>query len=260
MIPLRDNLPTSRTPVVTLALIALNVVAYFFWQRGGISLGDPSTPHYMQNLIDHAAIPYELTHPGKHCGLLASGAVACEGQAGVSGSAPAQPATWTTPFTAMFMHGGLLHLGGNMLFLWIFGNNVEDAAGHVKYLVFYVAGGLAALALQVLVAPSSTVPTIGASGAIAAVLGAHIVLFPRAKVLTFVFLLFFFTFLELPGFVVLGLWFLQQAAFGVFDLANPSGGGGGVAYFAHVGGFVFGLLAVRLIAKRPAPPRTSWAR
>jgi membrane associated rhomboid family serine protease len=162
----------------------------------------------------------------------------------------------------MFMHGGLLHLGGNMLFLWIFGNNVEDAMGSVKFLVFYLLGGLAAMLLQVIVAPNAQVPTVGASGAIAAVLGAYLVLYPRAKIVTVIFIVFFFTILELPALLVLGIWFLQQALFGYFDLANPGGGGGGVAYFAHVGGFVFGLLAVRVLAKRPPPPRvrTTWAR
>jgi rhomboid family protein len=255
VIPLRDNIPTAKPPVVTIALIVANVVAYFFWQRGGLTLGDPSSQHYMINLIDHGAIPYEFTHPGDHCALTSSGAVACEGQAGVTGTAPAQPATWTTAFTAMFMHGGLLHLGGNMLFLWIFGNNVEDAMGRVKFLIFYLLGGIAALAGQILVGPSSDIPTLGASGAIAAVLGGYILLFPRARVVTVIFIVFFFTILELPALIVLGLWFLQQALFGYFDLAQPSGGGGGVAYFAHIGGFVFGLLAIKLFASRARTAR-----
>ncbi len=248
MLPLRDNIPTSRTPVVTVALIALNVAVYFLWQRGGISFGDPSNAHYICNLQDHAAIPYEVTHPGKQVEI-------------ATGCQPPTAATWTTVFTAMFMHGGLLHLGGNMLFLWIFGNNVEDAMGSVKFTLFYLAGGIAALLLQVIVSPSSQVPTVGASGAIAAVLGAYIVLYPRARVVTVIFIIFFFTILELPALVVLGIWFLQQALFGYFDLANPAGGGGGVAYFAHIGGFVFGLLAVRVLAKPPPPSvRSSWAR
>jgi membrane associated rhomboid family serine protease len=157
----------------------------------------------------------------------------------------------------MFMHGGLLHLGGNMLFLWIFGNNVEDAMGPVKYLLFYLLGGVAALALQVVIDPSSTVPTLGASGAIAAVLGGYILLFPKARVVTVIFIVFFFTILELPAMLVLGIWFVQQALFGYFDLAQPSGGGGGVAYFAHIGGFVFGLAAVRLLANRKRVDRQS---
>ncbi len=120
----------------------------------------------------------------------------------------------------MFMHGGLLHLGGNMLFLWIFGNNVEDSMGPVKFVIFYVLGGLAALALQVLTGPNSQIPTLGASGAIAGVLGGYILLFPRAKVVTVIFIVFFFTILELPALLVLGLWFLQQAVMGYFDLAR----------------------------------------
>jgi membrane associated rhomboid family serine protease len=150
----------------------------------------------------------------------------------------------------MFTHAGLLHLGGNMLFLWIFGNNVEDSMGPVRYVAFYVLGGLAALGLQVLVSPDSTTPTLGASGAIAGVLGGYILIYPRARVLTLVFLFVFFTFIELPAFFFLFIWFGEQAVFGAIDLTNPTGGGGGVAYFAHVGGFAFGLLAIKLFAKR----------
>src|SRR4051794_40148198 len=117
MLPLRDNIPTARTPYVTYALIAANVLVYFFWQKGGLTLGDPSSQHYLEHLTNYGAFPYEITHPGDHCGLAnAAGQFACEGQPGVTGSAPSQPATVITVFTAMFMHGGLLHLGGNMLF------------------------------------------------------------------------------------------------------------------------------------------------
>ena len=125
-----------------------------------------------------------------------------------------------TVFTAMFMHGGLLHLGGNMLFLWIFGNNVEDSMGPVKFIVFYLLGGLAATAGQLLVGPDSMVPNIGASGAVAAVLGGYILLFPKARVVTIIFIVFFFTILELPALLILGFWFIQQALFGYFDLAE----------------------------------------
>src|SRR3954454_1109307 len=126
MIPLRDNIPTARPPVVTYALIIANVLVYFFWQRGGLALGDPDSAHYVCQLQDWGAIPYELTHPGTQV-LIANG---CP-------SPPTAPA-YATVFTAMFMHGGLLHLGGNMLFLWIFGNNVEDSMGRVKFVVFYL--------------------------------------------------------------------------------------------------------------------------
>jgi membrane associated rhomboid family serine protease len=238
MLPLRDNIPTSRTPYVTYGLIIANVLVYFFWQRGGITLGDPSSSHYICQLQDWAAIPYEVTHPGDQV-LIAQG---CPN--------PPEAPTYLTIFTAMFMHGGLLHLGGNMLFLWIFGNNVEDAMGSVKFLLFYLLAGVAALALQVVIDPSSQVPTLGASGAIAGVLGGYILLFPKARVVTVIFIVFFFTILELPAMLVLGIWFLQQALFGYFDLAQPSGGGGGVAYFAHIGGFVFGLAAVRFFSSR----------
>ena len=248
MFPLRDNIPTDRFPVVTLALIIANVLMYFFFQKGGISLGDPSNADFTQNLIDYGSIPYEITHPGDHCELVQGGAIACEGQPGVTGTAAPQPATWLTLFTSMFMHGGLLHLGGNMLFLWIFGNNVEDSMGPVKFIVFYVLGGLAATALQVVVGPNAMVPSIGASGAVAAVLGGYLLLFPRARVVTLVFIIFFFTILEIPALLFLFIWIGQQAIFGYLDLVQPAGGEGGVAYFAHIGGFVFGLAAIRLFA------------
>jgi len=235
VIPLRDNIPTKRTPVLTIALIAINVAAYFLWQRGGLTLGDPNNAHYICNLQDHAAIPYEFTHPGKQVEI-------------ATGCAPPTAATWTTAFTAMFMHGGLLHLGGNMLFLWIFGNNVEDSMGPVKFVLFYLLGGLAATGGQLLVGPDSTVPNIGASGAIAGVLGGYIILFPKARVVTIIFIVFFFTILELPALLILGFWFVQQALFGYFDLATGAARGGGVAYFAHIGGFLFGLVAIKLFA------------
>jgi membrane associated rhomboid family serine protease len=155
------------------------------------------------------------------------------------------------------MHASFLHIAGNMLFLWIFGNNVEDSMGPVKYIGFYLLGGIAALALQVAISPSSTAPTVGASGAIAAVLGGYIVLYPHARVLTLVLIIFFVTVIELPALVMLGIWFLQQAIFGAANLTNPTGSGGGVAYFAHVGGFVFGAAAIKLLATKikQVPPR-----
>ena len=158
MLPLRDNIPTAKPPVVTIALIAANVIAYFFWQRGGITLGDPSNPHYICNLQDHAAIPYEVTHPGQQCIPVSQTAFEC---AKSYGPRYDLPPTYLTVFTAMFMHGGLLHLGGNMLFLWIFGNNVEDAMGRVKFVIFYLLGGIAAVALQIVVSPNAQVPTLG---------------------------------------------------------------------------------------------------
>ena len=253
MFPLKDNIPTERTPYVTIALIAINAFVYFVLQKGGILSGPDNGI-----VVDWGVIPYELTHPGKECAE-AVNAVVCEGQPGVVGSAPDQPPTILTIFSSMFMHGSILHLAGNMLFLWIFGNNVEDAMGRARFIVFYLVGGLAAVLLQVVVGPDAAVPTIGASGAVAAVLGGYILLYPQARVVTLIFIVFFFTILELPAILILGFWFLQQILFGFYDVANPAGGGGGVAYFAHIGGFVFGLAAIKVFAQRQkdytAPPR-----
>lgn len=246
MIPLKDNIPTRRFPILTVAIIAICCVVYILQcQHGGSIVSGPTD----RGVVKYAAIPYEITHPGKHCGLVQQGAVACEGERGVSGHAPSQPNTWLTILFAMFMHGSLLHIAGNMLFLWIFGNNVEDSMGRPRFLIFYLLGGIVATATQVLADPSSTTPTLGASGAIAAVLGGYALLYPRARVVTLVFIIIFVTVIELPALLVLGLWFLLQLA----DASSLSsaGGGGGVAYFAHIGGFIFGLLLIRLFAKDP---------
>ncbi len=239
MFPLKDNIPTDRFPVVTVVFIVANVIVYFFLQDALLGLpqegrgGNWPTPTY-------AAIPCEITGDGP-----------CR-------TAPGGPPTWATLFTAMFMHGSILHLGGNMLFLWIFGNNVEDSMGRVKFVAFYLLGGLAAFLAQTLVGTDSEIPTIGASGAVAGVLGGYLLIFPRARVVTVVFIIFFFTIIELPALLFLVIWFAQQALFGYFDLINPTAEGGGVAYFAHIGGFVFGLLAIRVFARRRrAQPRVA---
>ena len=244
MFPLKDNIPTDRLAIVTIALIVINVIVYFVLQKGGIFSGPDDGI-----VVDYGAIPYEFTHPGDQCDI-SGDEILCEGQPGVAGEADAQPATWMTAFSSMFMHGSILHLGGNMLFLWIFGNNVEDSMGRVKFVVFYLLGGLAAIGAQVLIDTDAAIPTIGASGAVAAVLGGYILLYPRARVITVIFIIFFFTIIELPAMLILGFWFLQQVAFGAYGVANPTGGGGGVAYFAHIGGFVFGLAAIKLFASR----------
>jgi membrane associated rhomboid family serine protease len=242
--PLKDNIPTGRLAVVTIAIVAINVVVYFLLQKGGIFSGPDDA-----SVIDWGAIPYEFSHPGKDCGILGQ-QIACEGMAGVPDGAPSQPAFWVTAFSSMFMHGSILHLAGNMLFLWIFGNNVEDSMGPVKFVAFYLLGGLAAIAAQIAVEPNAAVPTIGASGAVAAVLGGYILLYPRARVITVIFIIFLFTIVELPAMLILGFWFLEQVAFGAYGVSNPAGGGGGVAYFAHIGGFIFGLAAIKLFASR----------
>jgi len=246
--PLKDNIPTDRTAFVTIAFIVVNVLVYFLAQRGGWS-GGPDEIN-----VQWGAIPYEVTHLGKECDALydaagtARSAILCEGVDEVQ--VTDTPPTLVTLFSSMFMHGSVLHLGGNMLFLWIFGNNVEDAMGHVKFVVFYLLGGLAALGAQILIDLDAKIPTIGASGAVAAVLGGYILLYPRARVVTVIFIIFFFTIVELPALLILGFWFLQQVVFGAYGVANPTGGGGGVAYFAHIGGFAFGLLAIKLFASR----------
>jgi membrane associated rhomboid family serine protease len=256
VIPIKDNIPTDRFAFVTVGLILVNVVAYVLAvSHGGSLIRGPDT----HEIVKYGAIPYALTHSGTHCGIaltnLTAQVIACQGQHAVTGSPGATIPTWETVFTGMFMHASIVHIGANMLFLWIFGNNVEGSMGPIKFLAFYLAGGVAALALQVAVDPNSVAPTVGASGAIAAVLGGYIVLYPRARVLTLVFVILFFTVIELPALVMLGIWFAQQALFGAAGLTNPTGDGGGVAYFAHVGGFAFGLLSIRLLAtRRRAPP------
>ena len=242
MIPIKDNIPTDTFPFVTLALILANFIVYLVAIRHGGSF--ISGPDAFEE-VKYGAVPKLLTHCLGQDEVVRAQGVAC-----VSGSPSGGVPTWSTAFTAMFMHASILHIGGNMLFLWIFGNNVEDAMGHMKYFLFYILGGLAALALQVAVGPNSTAPTLGASGAIAAVLGGYILLYPRARVLTLVIIIFFFTVIELPAIGMLGIWFAEQAVFASTNLTNPTGGGGGVAYFAHIGGFAFGLLTVKLLATR----------
>jgi membrane associated rhomboid family serine protease len=232
--PVKDNIPTDRLPIVTLLLIAANVFVYFFLQHGSFAHG-PSTA----GVLHYGAIPAEVTRERPDTGPVSA---------------------WVTLVTAMFLHGGILHLAGNMLFLWIFGTTVEDSMSRLRYLAFYLLGGLAAIGLQIAMSPGSTVPTIGASGAIACVLGGYIFLYPRARVVTVVFVILLFTLIELPAWLLLGLWFVEQALFAATSVAHPAGGSGGVAYFAHVGGFVFGLLAIRAFAqrrKRQPPPASA---
>ncbi len=222
MIPLKDDIPTRRFPIVTVALIAINVVVYFLFEQGLWGLGDVGN----ERVLEYGAIPAEITE-GEEVGP------------------PGQAPFWVTILTSMFMHGSLLHLGGNMLFLWIFGNNIEDSMGRPTFVAFYLLGGLAALGLHIVADPGSIIPTVGASGAIAAVLGAYARLYPRARVVTLVFIIIIFTVVTLPALVVLGLWFVLQL---LPAFSDPSGAGGGVAYFAHIGGFVFGLLVIKLFA------------
>jgi len=238
--PLKDDIPTRRFPILTVAIIAINVVMFFVFQEAYFG----SQEVFDSRVIEFGAIPYEITHPGDQCVVISPTELGCG--PGVDGLAP----TWLTVFTSMFMHGGLLHLGGNMLFLWIFGNNIEDSMGRGRFVAFYLLGGLIAVAAQTAIEPNAAVPTIGASGAVAAVLGGYALLYPHARVVTLLFIIIFFTIVELPALLVLGAWFVLQALNGVGDLTTPAAGGGGVAYFAHIGGFLFGLAAIKLFANR----------
>ena len=212
MIPLHDDNPTRIRPLVTVALIVLCVLA-FLWQ---ISLGDVDQRRLVAGL---GLIPVVLL-----------------GQAELPPMLELVPVELTV-VTSMFLHGGWMHLIGNMLYLWIFGNNIEDAMGHWRFVLFYLLCGAAAALAQVLQDPASATPMIGASGAIAGVLGAYLLLYPRARVLVLVFLGFFVTTLRLPALLVLGFWFVLQ----FFNAVVAGEAGGGVAWWAHIGGFVAGL-------------------
>ena len=268
---------------MTLILIAVNI-GFFVWQLSFSSDEDysPDFPGVTErdvNSIEYGAIPYRLTNTDKDCALGAESvsttqaqpAVVCEGSeeyldaqelalANRGGIPPPEPLDqapwWVTVLTSMFMHGGILHIAFNMLFLWIFGNNVEDSMGPLRFLFFYLLAGVAAVYAQTAVDPDSTIPTIGASGAVAGVLGAYLLLLPRAKVLTMIFIIFFVTFIEIPAYIMLGIWFVLQFLPAVGQVATPEvGEGGGVAYFAHVGGFLFGLLLIKLFVKeKPEVP------
>ena len=231
MLPLRDRNPTVRKPVITIALIIANVAVFLLIQKGG-TLGerDDTTLTY-----EHAAIPCEITqeHPLTEHEIINDDCT----DTGRSPEVFPDKSVLLSVFVSMFLHGGWLHLGGNMLFLWVFGNNVEDKLGWFFYLLLYLVGGAVAMATQVAADPSSTVPVIGASGAIATVMGAYLVWFPRARVLTVILIFFIFPF-ELPAWIVLSVWFVLQF------FTGPSSD---VAYMAHVGGFVFGVVVAALV-------------
>ena len=241
MLPLKDNVPTRHFPLVTLVLVAVNVAVWIFYQL----------PDLEGSTRELAYQPCEVTNtcpPGTATGE-----------------------NWpVTAVTSMFMHGSWLHLIGNMLFLWIFGNNVEDAMGHVRFVVFYLLCGIAAAALQTAFDPNSIIPMVGASGAIGGVMGAYVLLYPRVHVHLFVFLGFYATTIAVPAYFMLGYWFLVQFVSGSVAIGAQ---GGGVAFWAHVGGFVAGaLLSIvfrnrELLARHPyygwkqqVAPTQNWHR
>ena len=225
MLPLRDINPTYRFPIVTVTLIGVNVAVFIlelmFSAQGQLELF----------IGRYAIIPYELTR-------------------GVDLPPPSLRPAFLTIFTAMFLHGGFLHIAGNMLYLWIFGNNVEDNMGHLRFLIFYLLCGVAASVAQIAVNPASDVPNIGASGAIAGVLGAYIIMHPRAQVETLLFLGYFIRVVRIPALIVLGYWILIQLLQGLLSLGLPASGG--VAWFAHIGGFFAGVILVHIF-RRPQP-------
>jgi membrane associated rhomboid family serine protease len=220
VVPLRDDIPTRITPYVTYALIVANILVFLH----ELTLPPPLLQQFFQTW---AVVPRELT-------------------LSFQGAALASPVPeWTTLITSQFLHGGFTHIAGNMLFLWIFGNNVEDCLGHIKYLIFYLACGIMAALTQWYFSAGSTVPSLGASGAIAGVMGAYILRYPKAEILTWIPLGIFSTIIRIPAVFFLGFWFVQQALNSVVSLnvpANIGMQGGGIAYWAHAGGFVFGAI------------------
>ena len=215
MIPLRDVIPSRTTPVVTVSLIVANIVVFLY----ELTLGR----RVEEFTLVFGLVPVDFS--------------------------------WFTVFTSMFLHGGLFHVAGNMLYLWIFGDNVEDRMGHARFLGFYLFCGTAAALAQAFTSPDSTVPMVGASGAIAGVMGAYFVLYPRSRIVTLIPLLFFFQIVEVPAIFFLGIWFVMQLLSGAGSIAASATGG--VAFWAHVGGFVAGVGGV-LVLRRPERQRVEW--
>ncbi len=218
MIPLRDDNPTVSFPYVTISLIVLNIVIFFY----EISLGQQFEPF----LNTYGAKPLFILN--------------------MTSPPPGYPAPYLTIFSSMFLHGGFFHVAGNMLYLWIFGNNIEDSMGHSRFIVFYLISGITAVYIFAFMNPGSTIPMVGASGAVSGVLGAYLVLFPRAKVLTLVPLGFYMQVIKVPAVFVLGFWIVLQILNGMVSRGRV----GGVAWFAHIGGFLAGVVLVGLFKKR----------
>jgi membrane associated rhomboid family serine protease len=219
MIPLRDVIPSRTTPYTTITLIVLNALIFLFQ----LSLGDQVNDF----ILAYGLIPAAFS--------------------------------WVNVFSSMFLHGSLLHVGGNMLYLWIFGDNVEDRMGHGRFLCFYLLCGIAAALAQTIINPDSVVPMVGASGAIAGVMGAYFVLYPHSRIVTLVPLIIFFQVMEVPAIFFLGIWFVMQFVSGVGSIATAVSGepGGGVAFWAHVAGFVAGVTGV-IVFRRPERQRVEW--
>lgn len=238
MIPLADENPPGKRPYVLYVLVILNILAYIYDVLGA------QGP--FGRLWDFSMIPYSVVH---NAPLMQKLPVVYHGMpAAIERLHHGLNPQWLTIFTSMFMHGSLAHIGFNMLYLWIFGNNIEDALGHIKFLLFYLACGVLAALAHIYSDPNSTIPTVGASGAIAGVLGGYLILYPKNRVRTLIMLGFFWDFVEIPAVFVLGSWFVIQIVSGLFGAAGMQGGG--VAYWAHVGGFVAGMVLIILFGGR----------
>lgn len=235
MVPLRDENPTRIRPYVTYGLIAINILVFLY---EATLMGSPSLERFLRTW---AVVPVELSaslHGDPRFPLFQEG---------------------ETLITSQFLHAGLLHVGGNMLYLWIFGNNVEEQMGRLRFTLFYLLCGVLASLAQWFVAPNSDIPSLGASGAIAGVMGAYIFRFPQVRVLTLLPIFVFFTILRIPAIVFLGIWFVQQALYGFASLGAPTMvgmEGGGIAYWAHAGGFLFGAVLGPIFGlfSKPAAP------
>ncbi|HEY7520734.1 MAG TPA: rhomboid family intramembrane serine protease [Methylomirabilota bacterium] len=234
MIPLRDDVPSRSVPIVTFALIGLNVAAYIYQLSLGLAVDPGGRAAAEAFIVEFGATPCRLT------------ATCDRGDF---------PSPYVTIFTSMFLHGSPLHVGGNMLYLWIFGDNVEDMLGHGRFLVFYLLSGVAAATAQTITSPASTIPMIGASGAVSGVLGAYLLLFPYATILTLMIFGFFIRTVHIPALIVLGFWIVLQLINGWLTVsvsAMGRGETGGVAWFAHIGGFLGGMLLLLLFRPRPS--------
>lgn len=237
MIPLSDDNPTVRVPVMTILLLGAMVSVWLIVQGAGFD-----TTTLAMSVCNLGMVPAELTGAAPlGTSIPLTRDLACV--------VDAEPTNWLSPLTSMFLHGSWAHLAGNALFFWVFGNNIEDVTGRGRFLVFYLVCGLAAAAAHVLLQPGSPVPTVGASGAVSGVMGAYLMLFPRVRVrMLFVFVIFF-RIIPLPAWVVLLWWFGLQVLLGLSDLAVLDRSGGGVAVWAHVGGFVAGALLIRVFER-----------
>jgi len=250
MIAIRDQNPTSSRAVVTLLLLAINVVVFLTEPifAGGRNEQEEAI-RQARYFTCNAAVPYEVTH-GQRIGDAVQKGVEFETRldnayAALEALSCPKKNVWMSILKSMFLHGSILHIGGNMLFLWIFGNNVEDKLGKVRFTAFYLLAGLAATYAQSYVFPNSATPLIGASGAIAGILGAYLLMFPRARIVTLIFF-FFITWTVVPAWLMIGVWFLMQLLSGVGSIS----GGTGVAYMAHVGGFLAGMLLLLVFRPR----------